>query len=299
MPKWSGKTRGGLTGYKISVKAIKKIGLPLSYFFLRFVIVYFLFTAPKSVKSAYFYFRKIHKYHFFKSLIAIYGNFFVFGQCLLDKIAVMSNSQKKLSFIYEGEEYLHRMAEEKTGGMLVSAHIGSFEIAGYLLKRVSTRVNILMFEAEHENIKQYLDTVYQNMNVNIIAIKEDMSHIYEIGKAFENKEFLCLHGDRFLDGNKTLSLPFMGRNACFPAGPFYLATKFNIPVSFVFAMKESKYQYHFYASKPEYFYMEKLNLKKREEVIKEILSAYICSLEIMLKKYPRQWFNFYYFWAEK
>jgi len=297
MPSWSGKTRGGVAGYKTFVFVIKYLGLPFAYFLLRFVVVYFIFTSPKAIKAAYHYFRLVHKYNFLKTIGAIYQNYFVFGQTLIDKLLMLSGLNKKLTFSFEGEAHLRKMAEEKTGGILMSAHIGSFEIAGYLLKRIDTKVNILMYEAEHENIKKYLTTVYKDMPANIITIKEDMSHIYEIKNAFDNREFLCLHGDRFLEGNKTLSMKFMGQNAYFPAGPFYLAMKYNVPVSYVFAMKESKYHYHFYATEAKYYYEDKLNLKKRETQLSLIIADYIEALENVLKKYPTQWFNFYYFWG--
>ena len=99
-----------------------------------------------------------------------------------------------------------------------------------------------------------------------------------------------------MKGSKTISTVFLGKEAEFPAGPFYLATKFNVPVSFVFAMKERKYHYHFFASKPESFYHPQLNLKNRENDIRKLLSNYISAIEIQVKKYPSQWFNFYRFW---
>ncbi len=296
MPSWSGKTRGGLSGYKTIVFFIKHLGIPVTYFFLNFVVIYFLITSTKAVRSAKWYFRKIHKYSRFKAFFAVMKNYHVFGQTLIDKIAVMSGNNKKLTFDFDGEDYLHNMATDKSGAILMSGHIGSFEIAGYLLKRIDAEINILMYEAEHERIKNFLSNVYQDNQAKIITIKDDMSHVYELKSVFENKEFLCLHGDRFVSENKTITRPFMGYEARFPAGPFYLAMKNNIPVSFVFAMKEKKYHYHFYATPPVLFYEEKLNLKKREQQLANIVDQYIAAFEEILKKYPTQWFNFYYFW---
>jgi len=229
----------------------------------------------------------------------IYKNYFIFGQVLLDKVAILAGFTNKFSFDFEGEEHLVNMSENKTGGLLISAHIGNFEIAGQLLKRIKTKVNIVMLESEHLKIKNYLSSIYVENNVNIIPIKNDLSHIFEISKAFENKEIVCIHGDRFVSGSKTLIASFFNKDAEFPSGPFYLATKFNIPVSYVFAMKENKSHYHFYASKPEVYYLPQLNLKKRENSIRKMLNDYICNLELYIKKYPTQWFNYYNFWITK
>jgi predicted LPLAT superfamily acyltransferase len=192
------------------------------------------------------------------------------------------------------EQYLRKMVDEHTGGLLISAHAGNFEMAGNMLERLNTRVNIIMVDSEHEKIREYLSSVTRR-NFNIIVIRDDNSHIYEINRAFSEKEIVCIHGDRFVRGSKKMAARFLGGNAFFPTGPFYLALKFGVPVSFVFAMKESKDHYHFYASPPELY--EKQGIPgKRDQIILVIIKHYICQLEKIIRKYPSQWFNYYNFW---
>ena len=85
--------------------------------------------------------------------------------------------------------------------------------------------------------------------INIIAIKQDLSHIFLINNAIRNKELICFHGDRFMDGTKPLTCDFLGEQAHFPHGPFYMATKFKYPYSFVYCMKERGLHYHLFAFK--------------------------------------------------
>src|SRR5664279_5524086 len=125
-------------------------------------------------------------------------------------------------------------------------------MAGYMFRRLNTTVNIIMYDAEHEKVKDYLSSVI-NRNFNVIVIKEDNSHIYEINKALSEKQIVCLHGDRFLQGSKTITAEFLGAKAKFPTGPFYMAMKYNVPVSFVFAMKGGRNSYHFSATPPELY----------------------------------------------
>ena len=98
---------------------------------------------------------------FLRSLLFVYRNYFVFGQVLLDKIAVMAGFRTKFSFTYEGEQHLRKMVEDGNGGLLISAHIGNFEMAGHMLERLKTTVYIIMFDAEHEKIKDYLSSYTQ------------------------------------------------------------------------------------------------------------------------------------------
>jgi predicted LPLAT superfamily acyltransferase len=296
---WSGKTRGGIIGYKIFVFTIQHLGLSFAYFLLRFVVIYFAFFSRKSYFSTFRYFHKILNYNFFKSFFKIFRNFYIFGQILIDKTALLAGFNNKFSFNFDGEEHLVQMAESKAGGLLLSAHIGSFEIAGHMLtSRLCTKINIVMYEAEHEQIKNYLSNILGNNSVNIISIKNDFSHIYEISNAIKNKELVCIHGDRFMDGSKTIKTRFFNREALFPNGPFYLAMKFDVPVSIVFAMKERKNHYHFYASPLKYYYQPNLRLIKKDDSTNAIIQDYVKELEAILLKYPVQWFNYYDFWED-
>jgi predicted LPLAT superfamily acyltransferase len=293
---WEGKTRGSLTGYKIFVWVLKYLGISFAYFLLKFVILYYIFFSPRSFRVTYDFYRNRLSMKVWKSLLFVVRNFYVFGQVLIDKVAVMAGFRAKFLFDFDGEHYLRKMAEDKTGGLLISAHVGNFEMAGFMLERLKTTINIIMFDAEHARIKNYLSSVAKR-NFNVIVIKEDQSHIYEINKAFSEKQIVCIHGDRFVQGSKTITAGFLGSDAPFPTGPFYLAMKYNIPVSFVFAMKEKRNKYHFYATPSLYYQQESLR-EKRDKTIALIISDYIKELEKIIIKYPEQWFNYYDFWKK-
>jgi len=297
MSKWKGKTRGGLTGYKIFIFILKYLGLNIAYFFLLFVAFYFFVFVPKSTKIIYRLYRDRFHFSRIKAMWFVYKNYYIFGQTILDKTAFFAGINPNFTFDFDGEEYIKQMATNKTGGLLISAHIGNFEIAGHLLKRIEGKVHIVLYDAEHQQIKEFLNNIFDEKFANMIPIKDDMSHIYAISKAFENKEIVCMHGDRYLKGNKTVSVDFLGEEAPFPTGPLYLATKFNIPVSYVYAMKESRKHYHFYATLPK-SYQYPGNLKLRDLKMQDMMKDYALSFEETLKKYPEQWFNYYNFWEK-
>jgi predicted LPLAT superfamily acyltransferase len=293
---WKGKSRGNILGFKIFVTLLKYAGLKPAYFILQFVALYFFLFSPSSFRPVFHLYRYKLRFGFLRSLLNVYRNYYVFGQVLLDKTAIMSGFHAKFTFDFEGENYLREMAEQNSGCLLISAHLGNFEMAGQMLDRLGSKVNIIMLDAEHQQIRNYLTSVTRK-SFHVIAIREDNSHVYEISHALENKEILCMHGDRFVKGSKTLQCEFLGERASFPSGPFYLAMKYGIPVSFVFAMKEGRSHYHFYAT-PPHFYSQQASPAKRDEMLKTIIGDYIHEMENKLKQYPVQWFNYYNFWAE-
>lgn len=293
MSGWKGQSRGNTFGYSIFIFIIKHFPLFIAYGLLRFVSFYFVLFSKKS--HQYLFFNRVTRSAKTQSFFKIIKNNYLFGQVLVDKIAVLSGYGKRFTYTHEGIEYIQNM---QNGGFLLGAHMGNWEIASELLENFSVVVNVLMLEAESEQIKKLLDTTQTEKKMNIIPIQDDFSHLVAIQHALDRNELIVLHGDRFIGNAKSTQQKFFDKEARFPYGPFYLAAKFNKPISFVYALKESNSHYHFYASEPKEYPPLK-SIKQRKEVVNLMTSEYVMILEKMVKKYPTQWFNFYDFWEEE
>lgn len=296
MAGWGGKTRGGVSGYAIFVFLVSFLPLRAVYLVLNFVVLYFFFFSPNAFKSIFDFYYRRKKFGRVKSLRYVWRNYYLLGQSLIDKISLYSQSGHMFTFDFDGEEYLKEIARGGKGGFLVSAHVGNWDVAGSMLDRIDSKINVVMLDAEHQRIKNYLSGVFKSQKFNIIPIKDDFSHLLKIKEALQKNELICIHGDRFVPGAKTLRKIFLGYEASFPAGPFLLPAKFNVPVSFVFAMKERNDHYHFFASKPVQF-NKPGSTRERENQSGLLLDQYIRNLEMILDKYPEQWFNYYNFWS--
>jgi predicted LPLAT superfamily acyltransferase len=293
MPRWEGKSKGNQLGYRIFVIVCRTFGVLPAYFLLRFVAFYYFLFSWSSSRHIYHYFRQRLGYSAPRSVIHIYRNYYRFGQTLLDKIIVMAGIPNRFTFNFDGEENLRKITEDGKGGILLSAHVGNWEAAGHLLRRLNTRVNVVMFDAEHQRIRQYLETVTGGRNFNVIVISNDLSHVYAINEALNRNELVCLHADRFLEGNKVVLKEFLGAPALFPHGPFLLAAAFNVPVSIVFAFKEGAMHYHFYGSK----LCQRSDAQTKAGYADHLVSVFTSELEQKLGMYPEQWFNYFNFWA--
>jgi len=290
MPQWEGKSKGTSTGYKIFVFLIKNIGIGGAYLLLRFVSLYYFLFSSSTSKPILSFYRNMLKFSKSKSLKLLYLNYFKLGQTLIDKVALMSGARTNFTFDFDGEQHLREMIAKGSGGLLLSGHLGSWEAAGHLLKRLNTRINIVMYDGEDANIKQYMDAITGEKSFNIIYVRGDLEHIFKINQALSNNEIVCMHADRFLSGNKTIIADFLGMPAKFPEGPFLLAQRLKVPVVYVYAFKETNTHYHFYSTGIKNFDSQK------GDTVQIILNDYVKSLETMVHKYPEQWFNYYNFW---
>ncbi|MCW3785545.1 LpxL/LpxP family acyltransferase [Plebeiibacterium sediminum] len=295
MSKWTGKSKGTPLGYRIFI-ALIKVDVRLAYALLKPVSFFYLIFSNK--ESISYFYRERLKYGKLKTMVSIYKNYVFLGKVLIDKIAILSGQKDQYTFNFDGEEHLHQMVKDKKGGLLLGAHMGNWEVAGELLERVDSVINILMVEAEHQKLKDVLQEAIGDKKVNVIPIKDDMSHIFSVIEAFKNKELVAMHGDRFVEGNQTVKIPFLGEMAEFPIGPMVLASKYSIPVTFVFSVKETNTHYHFFATKGKVYPKER-KPALRDESIKVMLTDYVNQLQLKVEKYPLQWFNYHPFWENE
>lgn len=289
MAQWSGKTKGTLLGYKIFLFSIKVFGLNTAYLILKFVTYYYYLFAKKSRESIRDFYVKALGLSHKEALKLTKKNFSVFGQTLVDRFAFLVNRADKITYSFDNEEALLNLKDLGKGGILMSAHLGNWETAGNLLKhRISSKMNVLMLDAEVQKIKAFTDKSTGGSQFNIIPIKNDFSHLIKLNNAFKAKEFVALHADRFTEGAKSITLDFFGYPVRFPYGPFLIASKFKVPITFVFAIKASKTHYALCATDPI------IDHKSPEEIAK----AYISEIERLVKKHPEQWFNYYNYFEQ-
>lgn len=297
MTQWDGKSRGPAKGYQILLYILRKSGRIPLYIILYPLVFYYYFFSRKAFVPAFWYFRRIQRFSFFKSLLAVYRNYYSLGVALVDKFSIYSMEEPGFTVRFTGESNLREFTSGERGGILLSAHAGSWEMAGHFLKKYDTKVNLVLLEADDERIRRIAESSMvrykENKHLNKIPIRAgSFDHIFAVREALERNELVIMNADRFTEENKTYTVKFMGREARFPAGPFQLAALYRVPVTMVFGFKESANGYHLYGIPPVY----PQEGESRDEYAARALNHYISELENKVKQYPYQWYNFYYFW---
>lgn len=293
MSEWEGKSKGNKLGYQIFIYVIRKGGLRPAYTLLYVVALQFFLFSRKSTKASFQFQHHKMGFSWWTSVRNVYKNYYAFGQSIIDKIVTMAGLPNNFTFEFNGEQHLLDMVTEGKGGILLSAHLGNWEIAGHLFTRLKTRIHIVMFDAEHAWVKQIMEDATQTKKMNVILIKPDLSHIYAIQAALDNKELVCMHADRYLPGNPISEISFLNEPAPFPLGPFLLCSTFQVPVSFVFAFKTSNSHFKLSATAP------KIYPRKNQNGVELAMQEFVSVMEEKVKQFPLQWYNYYYFWSKE
>lgn len=286
---WSGKSRGGRFGYQFFVYTIRLLGVRCAYCFLAFIVIYFIPFAPKATRAIWRYNRQQRGLGVFASIKELYCHYYIFGQTLIDKIAMRGGLAERYRYEFDNYTRFLEILNSGQGVVMIGAHIGCWEAGAGFFGTYGKKINIVMLDAEHQQIKDVLEeNANEQNNYNIIALNQNIiDAMLQMKVALNNGEYICFNGDRYIGADNTAEIEFMGSKALFPRGLFQIAAKCRVPVVFYYSMREPNCTYRFIFEEPQL---------ERKITPESLLEQYAKSLERIVAKYPRQWFNFYDFW---
>jgi predicted LPLAT superfamily acyltransferase len=208
---------------------------------------------------------------------------------------LLIRKKNPIKYLTQNENYIENAIKNGKGVILLSAHIGNFEIAGEILsERINAKVNVLMVERDSEKMKRLYENANKNRNVNIKSKKKNPLEVaLEIKNALQNGEIVAALGDRYIDDNVS-EIEFLGQKAKFPRGIFEIACITKTPIIPVFTIRQSAGVYKFSAKEP--IEICDTDRKRRKEFIYEAMCEYVRQVEKQAAQTPLQWYNFYRFW---
>lgn len=291
MKNWAGTTYGNEWMHKWLIRMLRYIDVRLLYLFAAVFIIPVCLLLNPSRGFAYRYFRQRFGYGRLKSAWKTYVNHCLFAGAVIDKFAMYAG--KKFDIEIEGGDHFRDLAERQEGFVLLSAHIGNYEIAGYTLVCQNKRINALVYAGEKASVMKNRERMFAATNTRMIAISQDMSHLFEIDKALADGEIVSMPADRSGGSQKYILHDFLGAKARFPLGPFSASRVHLLNVLAVNVMKTSLRRYKIYVTPLPYD-----RSATREEQIRQLSSAYVAELERRVRQYPTQWYNYFEFWEE-
>ncbi len=286
---WAGTTYGNGWMLRHLIVMLRYVDVRILYLFSAVFVVPVCLVLNRSRKTAYWYFRRRMGFGRLKAAWSTYINHCLFGQVVIDKFAMYAG--KKFEIELEGYDKFLSLAAKSEGFVLLSSHIGNYEIAGYTLVAETKVFNALVFAGEKQTVMENRDKMFADTNIRMIPILPDMSHLFAIDFALQNGEIVSMPADRIHGSAKSVTAHFLGAEASFPYGAFSVATLRNTPVLAVNVMKRKHNRYKVYVTPLDYD-TEAL----RKDKIAQVSKAYVAELERMLRMYPTQWYNFFDFW---
>lgn len=286
---WAGNTSGTGFMHRSLIRMLRHSDVRLWYAFAAvFVIPFYILFSPGS-RTTWHYFRRHRHYGFWRSVCMTYANHMLFSQVVIDKFALYAG--KRMSLTVVGDDVFRSLASRKEGFVMLSAHVGCYEMAGYELVSDSKPINALVFAGEKESVMKGRARLFTGNNIRMIPLTADRSHVFAIDNALASGEIVSIPADRVFGSSKTVTVRLLGAGADLPWGPFSVAAMRGLDAVAVNVMKTGTTAYTAYITPLAY----DKSLPRRQQV-QQLADAYAAELERMLDKYPAQWYNYFEFW---
>jgi lauroyl/myristoyl acyltransferase len=172
------------------------------------------------------------------------------------------------------------------GGLVsLTAHVGNWELAGRLLARRASRpTHVVVAEEEAPGLERWVRR--DGEGVRFVSRSRPTIAV-ELVAALRRGEVVALQGDRGLGTRGDVAVPFFGRPAPFPLGPFVLARAAGVPIVPAFCLLAPDRRYTVTVLPP-------LSVSAGEE--EDVARSWVASLEDVVRRHPTQWFNFFDVW---
>ena len=209
-----------------------------------------------------------------------------YGKYLVDYGRFTSrDSQSVLEAIgfFDGEEKLQSAVQMHKGLILVTAHLGNWELGGIFLSRYGVKTNVVTLQDDDMEIDNARRWYRELHNVTTITIGDSPFSTLEIAKALRNNESVAMLIDRCDHRLETLTASFFHKPTPFPRGPFVLSRITGAPIVVGFVVRDQK-GYKGIIEGPFLVTSQEHEQTVLEEVVK--------IMEKHITIYPDQWYNF-------
>ncbi len=295
--KISAKKRGNRLGFWFFKLHLKFLGLPGAYALLYLVSLHYWLFDQNAVSSALSYIRRrFPEANFLKLRWKVYRLFISQGKQLIDRAAMLSGKHQ-FDIQLKGYDQLSGLLTDKNQGfVLLTAHLGNWQIALTTLKKLNKPVYLLMRPEDNPAVKTSLNIDGQDNLIKIISPEGYLGGVVEAMQALKEGSIVSVMGDRKY-GFEGTEISFLNDRAYFPFGAFSLAASSNCPLVVLLSAKLGQKKYSVDVSHilyPRY----NSNKDKRQQ-----LNAYVQQFADILTKYvqqyPYQCFLFHDVWDNK
>ncbi len=215
-----------------------------------------------------------------------------FGKYLVDffRFSKLDKNFINKFITIEGKNYLDQALSEGKGAILLSAHLGNWELGGVVIALLGYPLNAVVLSHTNKKIDNLFVRQRSIKGVNVVPLGISIRSCF---RALSKNELVVLVGDRNFSG-QGLKMDFFGKKAVVPKGPAVFSIKSGAPIipTFMIREKNDKFKLIFepaLSCKP----MGNLDLDTKT-ITREALKA----LEKYIGRYPSQWFMAADLWEE-
>jgi KDO2-lipid IV(A) lauroyltransferase len=236
-------------------------------------------VVERQVRAA---FRELPDAEVRRIALASYANL---GRTSLEAALISALSREQVLAMFErveGADVLERARARGAGVLLVSGHLGNWELAGAFVAASGVPIEAVARGMENPLFDRYLTQARQALGMTVI---HDAEAVRRVPRAMREGKSVAMLVDQGAAGLASSWVPFFGRFAKTPRGPAVFALRLGAPVVFATALRQPSGKYVMY-----YEEVPVTPTGDREADVDRIVADYTSTLERWIRRAPEQYF---------
>ncbi len=186
----------------------------------------------------------------------------------------------------DGWELIERPVREGRGVLLVTGHLGNWELGGAYIAARGLPIDAIARHMENPLVDGYVTRTRQRLGMRVV---HDEAAVRQVPRAIRGGRSVAMLVDQGAVGLASTWVPFFGRDAKTPRGPAVFALRLDAPVVFGCALREPDGRYRMHLEP-----VEVARSGDREADVDRTVAAYTATLERWVRRAPGQ-----YFWQHR
>lgn len=192
-----------------------------------------------------------------------------------------------------GEERYAEVRRQGQGAILVTAHLGPFESAMAMLKQREPRVHVVFRRDGFALFERVRAQQHSRLGVLDAPVDDGLPTWFSLRNALLANEVVLMQGDRVMEGQPGIAVPFLGGSMRVPSGPVKLARITGSPIVPTFAVRTAQHRTRIALEEPIW----PDEFPPHGHSIDPALLRLTSVIERYVRDYPEQWLCLHAAWC--
>ena len=289
----------GVFWYKLHLFAVRRVPPP----FFRVLVplfAFFFFCTLTKIRGAIArnYEAVLGPCGWWERQRRVLRNLYVYSWCLTERYEGLA-TDRTVAPSHENLETWEKLRDSGTGFVLVTAHIGHWEVGSAFPSDFQDRhVHVVREEEIDAQAQKFFEDLVAEKGRGAYSVHfahRDPNLGTRLLLAIRRGEVVALQGDRPARGGRTEEVELFGKPFRMPVGPAAVARSAEVPILPVFVYRDGRL-------KARTFFREPIRVAKtadRDADIRQGLEAIAREVDWGIRHRPYQWFCFRDFWETR
>jgi len=218
-----------------------------------------------------------------KTVRQVFSNY---GRYMIDFFLLPQLPPRKVKNFFadiKGEEILKNALAKGRGAILLSAHVGNWEVGGSLLRTLNYPLAVVVMTHNAATTNALVNRLRQDKGISVIQVDQSPFSGIEVLRHLSNNGIVAMGGDRDYFGTGR-EIKFLGKNVKFPVGPVILAMNSGAALIPAFVLKQPDGRYFGILEQA----IPLISEGDRDKAIKKNLEMTARIFEKYIRNYPDQ-----------